>query len=123
MFPHCAVRITPAFVMISGLFNCQHNAAEIKHFHLCYLLLSLSGLVKNMARGDMYQYGASFKVAYMTNYQVTNQLSCFQNNGSSDMTIAPQTIFPDTTGMQVGSCCLCSLSHYVKAMYFNVSLS
>ena len=54
-----------------------------------------------MQRGDLGSFGATFKVVFMTNYQVTNQLSCFGMNGTSDFKIATQTIFPDTTSMNV----------------------
>ena len=54
-----------------------------------------------MQRGDVGNYGASYKIVFMTNYQVTNQLSCFRMNGSSDFRIKTQTIFPDTTNMNV----------------------
>ncbi|KAK7100164.1 digestive cysteine proteinase 1-like [Littorina saxatilis] len=56
-----------------------------------------NGLVKSIQRGDTGDFGASYKLAFMTNYEVTNQLSCFGMNGSSDAPVAVQTIFPDTT--------------------------
>ncbi|KAL8558058.1 hypothetical protein ACOMHN_022951 [Nucella lapillus] len=60
-----------------------------------------NGLVKNILRGDTGSYGASYKVAFMTNYQVTNKLSCFGANGSSDAPVQPQAILPDTKNMKL----------------------
>jgi len=53
------------------------------------------GMVKTFQRGDVGQFGTIVKVAPMTNEIVVNQISCFQVNGSDDMTILPQSILPD----------------------------
>lgn len=54
-----------------------------------------------MQRADVGSFGATYKIAFMTNYQVTNQLSCFGMNGSKDFPVEMQTILPDTTNMNV----------------------
>lgn len=47
-------------------------------------------------------YGTSLKIAPITTESDINQSTCLQVNGTSEMKIKPQTIIPDTTGMEVG---------------------
>ena len=46
-------------------------------------------------------YGSSIKIAPITTEEQENQQTCLQVNGTRDMKISPQTIIPDTTGMEV----------------------
>lgn len=39
------------------------------------------GVVQTFMRGDKGKYGATYKLAYMTNSTVYNYRSCFQTNG------------------------------------------
>ncbi|XP_050402314.1 digestive cysteine proteinase 1 [Patella vulgata] len=59
-----------------------------------------NGMVVNLLRGDMGQYGMTLELAPMTNYQVRNQRMCFQTNGTVNATVMPQSVLPDLTGFQ-----------------------
>lgn len=58
-------------------------------------------MVKTFQLSNEGNYGSSIKVAPVTTESVTNNEVCLQVNGTSDMKIQPQTIVPDTTGMEV----------------------
>lgn len=58
------------------------------------------GIVKTFQLTNKGLYGASIKIAPITTESVTNQETCLQVNGTSDLKIYPQTIIPDTTGME-----------------------
>nr|KAF7397988.1 hypothetical protein H0235_015996 [Vespula pensylvanica] len=58
------------------------------------------GIVKTFQLASKGLYGTSIKVAPITTESVTNEETCLQVNGSSDFKIHPQSIIPDTTGME-----------------------
>lgn len=58
-------------------------------------------MVKTYQLSNEGSYGTSIKVAPITTESEMNQQTCLQVNGSSEMKIEPQTIVPDTTGMEV----------------------
>ncbi|XP_015586901.1 digestive cysteine proteinase 1 [Cephus cinctus] len=58
------------------------------------------GMVKTFQLSHQGPYGASVKLAPITTESALNQETCLQVNGSSDYKIQPQTIIPDTTGME-----------------------
>lgn len=58
------------------------------------------GIVKTFQLASKGSYGTSIKVAPITTESVTNQETCLQVNGTSNAKIYPQTIIPDTTGME-----------------------
>lgn len=59
------------------------------------------GVVKTFQLASKGLYGTSIKVAPITTESITNEETCLQVNGSSDFKIHPQSIIPDTTGMEV----------------------
>lgn len=63
-------------------------------------------MVKTYQLSHKGQYGASIKIAPVTTDTVTNEDTCLQVNGSSDLKIQPQTILPDTSEMEVIKKCL-----------------
>ncbi|KAK7484063.1 hypothetical protein BaRGS_00024675 [Batillaria attramentaria] len=71
-------------------FDAPNSRSRIDYYN------GLTRTIQIGAKGS--SYGTSLKIAFQTNYDVTNRLSCFQVNGTSDMPMATQTIFPDTTG-------------------------
>lgn len=58
-------------------------------------------MVKTYQLSNEGSYGSSIKVAPITTESQLNQQTCLQVNGSADSKIEPQTIVPDTTGMEV----------------------
>ncbi|XP_033231685.1 digestive cysteine proteinase 1 [Belonocnema kinseyi] len=58
------------------------------------------GMVKTFQLSNEGSYGSSIKVAPVTTENKENDEVCLQVNGTSDMKIQPQTIIPDTTGME-----------------------
>lgn len=60
-----------------------------------------TGVVKTFQLANKGSYGASIKVVPVTTESILNEETCLQVNGSSDFKIQPQTIIPDTTGMEV----------------------
>lgn len=58
------------------------------------------GMVKTFQLSAEGNYGSSIKVAPVTTETSTNDEMCLQVNGTRDMKIQPQTIIPDTTGME-----------------------
>lgn len=58
-------------------------------------------MVKTFQLSAEGNYGSSIKVAPVTTETSTNDEMCLQVNGTRDMKIQPQTIIPDTTGMEV----------------------
>lgn len=58
-------------------------------------------MVKTYQLSHKGQYGASIKIAPITTETVTNEDTCLQVNGTSDLKIQPQTILPDTSEMEV----------------------
>ncbi|XP_032691451.1 digestive cysteine proteinase 1 [Odontomachus brunneus] len=58
------------------------------------------GMVKTYQLSHKGQYGASIKIAPVTTESVTNEDTCLQVNGTSDMKIHPQTILPDASEME-----------------------
>ena len=58
-------------------------------------------MVKTFQLSNEGSYGSSIKVAPVTTETKENDEVCLQVNGTSDMKIQPQTIIPDTTGMEV----------------------
>lgn len=58
-------------------------------------------MVKTYQRADILGGGESFKIAPMTNEEVTNSVTCFAVNGSVDSPVTVQSVFPDTSGFTV----------------------
>lgn len=58
-------------------------------------------MVKTYQLSHKGQYGASIKIAPITTETVTNEDTCLQVNGTSDLKIRPQTILPDASEMEV----------------------
>lgn len=58
------------------------------------------GIVKTFQLSSEGSYGASIKIAPITTESVMNEETCLQVNGSSNFKIHPQSIIPDTTGME-----------------------
>lgn len=58
------------------------------------------GMVKTFQLSNEGSYGSSIKVAPVTTETSVNEDTCLQVNGTSDTKIQPQTIVPDTTGME-----------------------
>lgn len=58
-------------------------------------------MVKTYQLSHKGQYGASIKIAPVTTESVTNEDTCLQVNGTSNMKIHPQTILPDASEMEV----------------------
>lgn len=58
-------------------------------------------MVKTFQLSHKGSYGSSIKLAPITTETVSNQQTCLEVNGTSDMKIQPQGIVPDTTGMEV----------------------
>ncbi|XP_076181446.1 C1 family peptidase 26-29-p [Ptiloglossa arizonensis] len=58
------------------------------------------GMVKTFQLSHKGSYGTSLKVAPVTTESASNQETCLQVHGSKEMKIQPQTIIPDTTGME-----------------------
>ncbi|XP_033736664.1 digestive cysteine proteinase 1-like [Pecten maximus] len=58
------------------------------------------GMVKTVQRQDVKPFGVGYKVAPITTYKVTNQMTCFGMNGTSDGPITIQSVLPDLTGFQ-----------------------
>jgi len=57
------------------------------------------GMVKTFQRGDIGDFGAMVKIVPMTNEVVTNQMNCFQINGSSpEEQVEPQSMLPSLDG-------------------------
>ncbi|XP_014231690.1 cathepsin L isoform X1 [Trichogramma pretiosum] len=62
------------------------------------------GMVKTYQLSTEGSYGSSIKIAPITTEEAENQETCLQVNGTYEQKITPQTIIPDTTGMQcIGS--------------------
>ncbi|XP_035727441.1 digestive cysteine proteinase 1-like [Vespa mandarinia] len=58
------------------------------------------GVVKTLQLANKGLYGSSIKIAPITTESVLNEETCLQVNGSSDFKIHPQSIIPDTIGME-----------------------
>ncbi|XP_054004066.1 digestive cysteine proteinase 1 [Hylaeus anthracinus] len=58
------------------------------------------GMVKTFQLSHKGKYGSSIKLAPITTESITNQETCLQVNGTSEMKIDTQAIVPDTTGME-----------------------
>jgi len=54
-----------------------------------------------MQRADQGQFGESYKVAPLSNYQVQNQMSCFKVDGAKGMEVTIQAILPDLKDFKV----------------------
>jgi hypothetical protein len=59
------------------------------------------GMVKTFQRGDVAPFGTTVKIVPMTNEEVTNEISCFQVDGSEDMRIEPQSMLPDISDFEL----------------------
>ena len=68
-----------------------------------------------MQRADQGQFGESYKVAPMSNYQVQNQMSCFKVDGAKGMEVTIQAILPDLKDFKV----LLMLLYNVSIMLLN----
>ena len=56
-----------------------------------------NGLDIYIYRPDLFEYGTTLQIVPMSNQQVMNQITCFQNNGSVNGTTTIQSLFPDLT--------------------------
>ena len=59
------------------------------------------GMVKTFQLAHDGTYGSSTKIAPITTETDLNKETCLKINGSEDLRFTPQTIIPDTTGMEV----------------------
>jgi len=59
------------------------------------------GMTKVFARGDIGQFGTTYKLVPMTNEVVVNEINCFQVDGSKDMAILPQSMLPDISDFEM----------------------
>lgn len=66
----------------------------------CFFVYPI-GMVKTFQLSNRGKYGSSIKVAPITTDTITNVDTCLEVNGTSDMKIQPQSIVPDTSGMEV----------------------
>ena len=62
---------------------------------------SIIGDAQIINRGDVGQYGAVFKIVFVTTKEYMNMRTCFGINGTSDYKVMPQGIFPDMSNYQV----------------------
>ena len=62
-------------------------------------------MVKTYQLSSAGPYGSSIKIAPVTTESQINEQTCLQVNGTGEMKIQPQTIIPDTTGMEVSNAC------------------
>jgi len=67
------------------------------------LSLPCQGVAKTYQLGNRGQYGVMRKLVPMTTDSVTNQLSCFEVNGTADSKVGAQSIIPNPTGFTVES--------------------
>lgn len=58
-------------------------------------------MVKTFQLSRKGSYGKSIKIAPITTESISNEETCLEVNGTSQLKIQPQTIIPDTTGMEV----------------------
>ncbi|KAK1118855.1 hypothetical protein K0M31_014626 [Melipona bicolor] len=58
------------------------------------------GMVKTFQLAHKGSYGKSLKIAPITTESVVNKDTCLEVNGTKEFKIQPQTIVPDTTGME-----------------------
>lgn len=58
------------------------------------------GMVKTYQLSNDGSHGSSIKIIPITTEKVTNKETCLKVEGNSEMAIKPQTILPDTHGMQ-----------------------
>lgn len=62
------------------------------------------GMVKTYQLGSTGQYGTSLKIAPVTTETELNAITCLQVNGSSDVSIEPQSVLPSLVGFEcIGS--------------------
>ena len=58
-------------------------------------------MVKTFQLAHKGSYGKSLKIAPITTESVVNEETCLEVNGTKEIKIQPQTIVPDTIGMEV----------------------
>ncbi|XP_033327937.2 C1 family peptidase 26-29-p [Megalopta genalis] len=58
------------------------------------------GMVKTFQLSNKGSYGKSLKIVPITTELATNDETCLEVNGTKEFKIQPQTIIPDTTGME-----------------------
>ncbi|KAL4237142.1 hypothetical protein ACF0H5_005522 [Mactra antiquata] len=73
----------------SGYYDATNSKSRIDYY---------GGMVVTVQKATVGQYGTSFKVAPMTNYQVQNLMSCFKVAGTSDAKVGIQGVLPDLKG-------------------------
>ena len=71
------------------------------HYGVLYMIIL--GTAQIINRGDLGEYGAVFKIIFVTTKEYMNKRTCFAFNGSSDYKVTPQGIFPDITQFSVRS--------------------
>lgn len=60
------------------------------------------GLVVTLQRGDIQPFGVNYKLAFMSTDTVQNERNCFAIPSTDESSqVTPQTVFPDTTDMQL----------------------
>lgn len=63
--------------------------------------MNVTGVAKTFQLADRNAHGVMRKIVPMTNEQVTNQLTCFEVNGTEENVITAQSILPDISPMEV----------------------
>lgn len=58
-------------------------------------------MVKTYQLSNDGSHGSSIKIIPLTTEKFTNKETCLKVEGNSEMAIKPQTILPDTHGMEV----------------------
>lgn len=61
------------------------------------------GVSKTYQLGDRNDYGVMRKIVPMTTEELTNQLTCFEVNGTQDNKITAQSMLPDISRFSVSS--------------------
>ena len=73
----------------------------IRYFHTIFSCYAITGDAQIINRGDVNQYGAIFKIVFETTKEYTNKRTCFGVNGTSDVKVMAQEIFPDMSNFSV----------------------
>ena len=76
------------FSTLKGLHNCQVISLLMINF------VKSAGMDKTFQIVDEGQFGAMMKLSPMTTEYVTNQMSCFQANGTNEEPVTAQSVLP-----------------------------
>lgn len=72
-------------------FDGQNGRSRIDYY---------AGLDKTFQRADLKPYGASYRICPETTETQLNVMSCFEVNGTKDVTVPIQTVLPDLTNFE-----------------------